>query len=59
MGVLKQQKEMLSGLFYSDFKCIFCEEKRHIHSHCHFQSMSFWDQRICEYLALWQRIYQT
>lgn len=25
MGVLKQQKEILSGLFYSDFKKIFCE----------------------------------
>lgn len=28
MGVLKQQKEMLSGLFYSDIKQIFCEEKK-------------------------------
>lgn len=25
MGVLKQQKETLSGLFYNDFKKIFCE----------------------------------
>lgn len=28
MGVLKQQKEMLSGLFYNDFKQIFCEKKK-------------------------------
>lgn len=24
MGMLKQQKEMLSGLFYNDFMMIFC-----------------------------------
>ena len=28
MGVLKQQKEMLSGLFYNDIKQIFCEEEK-------------------------------
>lgn len=28
MGGLKQQKETLSGLFYNDFKYIFCEEKK-------------------------------
>ncbi len=44
MGVLKQQKNVVWFVLQWFQIDILCMERRHKQSHCHFQSMSFYDQ---------------